>query len=86
MPLNEQPVRTLMRTMIQELQIAPDQVITRQQVIQWFNQYYPNVKIGTIDGHLTRMSTNAPSRLHHTLMPDGSDDLFFKIDANRFRL
>lgn len=84
--LHDKPVRILMRDMVQEMQVAQSQVITRQQVEEWFTQRYPDVKNGTIAGHLTRMSTNAPSRLHHSLQSDGSDDLFFKIDATHYRL
>lgn len=86
MPLNEKPVRVLMRDMIGDMKVAPGQVLAKQQINGWFKEHYPNVKDGTVAGHLTRMSTNAPSRLHHNLLQDGSDDLFFKIDATHYRL
>jgi len=75
-----------MRDMIEDLHLLPDQVITRQQVIAWFHKLYPKIKARTVAEHLTRASTNAPSRLHHKLKPDGSDDLFFKIDVNSYRV
>ena len=32
------------------------------------------------------MSTNAPSRIHYNVNPNGSDDLLFQIDRSNFRL
>ena len=32
------------------------------------------------------MSINAPSRIHHSLRLNGTDDLLFQIDRNNFRL
>ena len=86
MRLNERPVRILMREMTEKKAVAPGQILTKQEIIAWFGQHFPNVKQGTVEAHLTRMSVNAASRLHHNLMPDGSDDLFYKIDAGRYRL
>jgi endonuclease len=85
-PLYDRPVRELMREMVGELGLRTGEVLTRDRVFEWFRSRYPLVKEGTIAAHLLRMSTNAPSRLHHTLRADGSDDLFFQIDARRFRL
>ena len=55
----------------------------RSDAIRWFENNYPKVKRATITAHLTRMSTNAPSRLHHNIKSD--DDLLFQIDRNTFR-
>jgi hypothetical protein len=85
-PLYDRPVRELMREMVGELGLRTGEVLTRDEVFEWFRSRYPLVKEGTVAAHLLRMSTNAPSRLHHTLRADGSDDLFFQIDARRFRL
>jgi hypothetical protein len=59
---------------------------TRPEILKWFQQNYPKIKQGTINAHLIIMSTNAPSRVHHTLRPNGADDLLFQIDGSRFRL
>ena len=84
--LNEKPVRLLMRDMTASMNLEPGQMFSKIQAIDWFKHNYPNIKEGTVDRHLTRMSTNAPGRLHHDLTSDGSDDLLFKVDSNRFRL
>ncbi|NUO07684.1 MAG: DUF91 domain-containing protein [Candidatus Brocadia sp.] len=59
---------------------------TRQEILTWFSEKYPKIKQGTINAHLIVMSTNAPSRVHHNLRPNGADDLLFQIDRTRFRL
>ena len=55
----------------------------RSDAIRWFENNYPKVRHATITAHLARMSTNAPSRLHHNIKSD--DDLLFQIDRNTFR-
>jgi hypothetical protein len=59
---------------------------TREEILGWFQERYPRIKRGTINAHLTVMSTNALSRIHHNLRPNGADDLLFQIDRSRFRL
>jgi hypothetical protein len=54
--------------------------------LAWFKDNYPKIKQGTVNAHLTIMSTNATSRIHHTLRPNGADDLLFQIDRSTFRL
>lgn len=86
MPIYEKPVRELMREMVLDLGLQPGEQLAREQVLEWFRTRYPLVKHGTVSAHLVRMSTNNPSRLHHKLRPDGSDNLFFYIDSGRVRL
>lgn len=86
MSLYEKPVRLLFKDMVHDLGLAPDEVITREQVHTWFNQKYPKVKDGTISAHLLKMSVNAASRIHYSVNPDGDDDLLYQIDSQRFRL
>lgn len=59
---------------------------TRQEILTWFKEHYPKLKRGTVNAHLIVMSTNAPSRVHHKLRPNGADDLLFQIDGSSFRL
>jgi len=59
---------------------------TRKEIRAWFVEHYPKIKTGTVNCHLIRMSTNVPSRAHHTLRSDGADDLLCQIDSSRFRL
>ncbi|MBL3558552.1 MULTISPECIES: endonuclease NucS domain-containing protein [Marinobacter] len=84
-PLYEKPVRALMHDMVQDIQLKPDAVISRDRVRLWFREKYPKIKDGTIAAHLLRMSVNSKSRVHYGAKP-GADDLFFQIDPKHFRL
>lgn len=59
---------------------------TRQEILAWFQERYPKLKRGTVNAHLIVMSTNAQSRVHHNLRPNGADDLLFQINSSGFRL
>jgi hypothetical protein len=59
---------------------------TRQEILAWFQKHYAKIKSGTVNAHLIVMSTNASSRVHHNLRPNGADDLLFQIDRSSFRL
>jgi hypothetical protein len=86
MALYEKPVRLLFKDMVSDLGVEPGEVITRDEVNDWFKANYPKVKYGTISAHLLKMSSNAPSRIHYSANPNGDDDLLFQIDSHRFRL
>lgn len=85
MALYDKPVRALMWDMVADLGLTKGQVITRDQVLEWFAERYPKVKQGTIGAHLIRLSTNARSRHHYSAKPK-DDDLFYQVDGGRFRL
>jgi len=59
---------------------------TRPEILAWFQEHYPKLKRGTVNAHLVVMSTNATSRVHHNLRPNGADDILFQIDRSSFRL
>ncbi len=82
----DRPVRILMQEMIPALGLSPGDTFSREQAVQWFAENYPKIKQGTIAAHLIRLSTNVPTRLQYNVRSDGSDDKFFKIDSNTFRL
>ncbi len=86
MSLYNQPVRLLLREVIQDLKITPGQIFDKPTVLTWFHEKYPLVKEGTIAAHLIRLSTNARSRLHYSPRSDGSDDAFYQIDGSHYRL
>jgi endonuclease len=86
MSIYDKPVRLLMKDMVTDLNIREGQIITREQVSSWFENNYPKIKPSTVSAHLLKMSTNAPSRVHYNVNPDGEDDLFYQIDSQRFRL
>ncbi len=85
MALYDKPVRKLFWDMVTDMSLQKGEVLTRQQVIDWFSANYPKVKPATIAAHLIRLSVNAPSRHHYSAKPD-EDDLLYQIDSSRFRL
>jgi hypothetical protein len=72
-----------MQEMASSLASADGSQFVRSDAVRWFEDNYPKVKRATVTAHLIRMSTNAPSRLHHNIKPD--DDLLFQVDRNTFR-
>lgn len=56
---------------------------SKDDAIDWFARNYPKIKEGTINAHLLRFSTNAPSRLHYSVKAD--EDLLFQVDGSHFR-
>jgi len=86
MPIYEKSTRLLFRDLIKDLGIQKGQILERSKIYSWFKQKYPLIKKGTISAHIILFSTNAPSRIHHTLDPNGKDDLFYQIDSTRLRL
>ena len=85
MPIYDKPVWKLMHDMVADLGLERDNVITRNEVLEWFARKYPKIKQGTVSAHLIRLSTNAPSRVHYHARP-GTDDLFFQVGKGRYRL
>ena len=59
---------------------------TRKEILSWFQEKYPKIKQATVNAHLILMSTNAPSRIHYNVRPNGADDLLFQTDRSNFRL
>lgn len=72
--------------LIQRKPLSEKGYFTRAEILTWFKEKYPKLKQASINAHLTLMSTNAPSRLHHSLKPNGEDDLLFQVDRSTFRL
>ncbi len=75
MPIYDKPVRVMIRDMISALSPTSGQHFSKDAALEWFAQNYPKIKEGTISAHLIRFSTNALSRLHHTIKAD--EDLLF---------
>lgn len=84
MAIYDKPVRLLMRDMVEDIGLTKSQILTKEQVVQWFAKNYPKIKQGTISAHLIRLSTNAPTRIHYKAKQ--ADDLFFQLDGSHFRL
>lgn len=81
----EKAVRFLMVDMVKDLKMQKESVLTKRDAIEWFRNKYPAIDQKTVECHLTRLSVNAPSRLHYHAVPR-EDDVLFKIDSNHFRL
>jgi hypothetical protein len=86
MAIYEKSVKFLLLDMVKDLSIQKDDIIERHKINSWFMQKYPLIKPGTISAYLIKLSTNAPSRIHHIVDKNGRDDLFYQIDGKRFRL
>ncbi len=85
MAIYDKPVRILMKDMINDLGIKKGDILTKGQAISWFRDNYPKIKLATITAHLTRLSINAPSRIHYSARPK-DDDVLYQIDGSHFRL
>jgi len=85
-PIYEKSVRLLMKDMVAKIGLKPDEILQREKVLQWFQEYYPKIKVGTLHAHLAKMSTNVPNRIHFKASPSGEDDLFYRIDPSHYRL
>lgn len=100
MPIYQRPTRELFEEFVQSFVPPPSQGLglierkslskggnfTRKEILTWFQENYPKIKQATVNAHLTRMAINAPSRIHHSLRPNGADDLLFQISRSIFRL
>ena len=51
----------------------------------YFGMLNPNNSPNAIQGHITMMTTNLPSRLSHKPKKDGSDDLLFRVSKGIYR-
>jgi hypothetical protein len=57
----------------------------KNEIVVWFEKYYPKIKLGTISAHLLKLSVNAPSRIYYSIHNDGTDDLLFQVSSTTFR-
>lgn len=56
---------------------------TADEIISWFGSHWPKIKSNTVQAHLTKMSTNAQSRIHLGAKPE--HDLFYRLSPRLFR-
>ena len=66
--------------------LADGGFFTRKECISWFFEHYPKIKSSTVSAHLGLLSTNFPSRVHHTLRAGGQDDLLYKTGPSKYRI
>lgn len=84
--MTQKPIRQLLQDMIQEFDLKPGDIFTKEQTLAWFQHNYPKIKQGTVVAHLLRFSVNAPSRVHHLSTTPEQDDWLYQIDNRTFRL
>jgi len=84
MAIYDQPVRLLMREMVEHMPVKHGETVSKENVVRWFAEHYPKIKQGTVGAQLIKVSTNARTRIHYAAKPE--DDLFFQIDGSHFRL
>lgn len=82
----EKPTKELVRDFVKDMGLTKGKIFSRKDFLGWFKAKYPNIKKGTLNAHLTKMSVNAPSRVHYHAPSSGEADLFFQIDGSHFRL
>jgi len=86
MPKSDKTTTELMKDYFLSIGLQGEKTFKRQELYNWFNKNYPDVKKGTLHGHLVKLSVNASSRKHHHIRADGSDDILFQIDTDTYRL
>lgn len=82
----EKPTKELVRDFVLAMSLTKGKIFSRKEFLSWFKTKYPNIKKGTLNAHLTKMSVNAPSRVHYHVPSSGEADLFFQINGSHFRL
>jgi endonuclease len=86
MPIYDKPVKFIFKEMIKNLNVQKGDILKREQFMSWFQKNYSKIKDATVSAHMLKMSTNAPSRIHYNVNPNGEDDLLYQIDTQTFRL
>jgi hypothetical protein len=86
MPKVAKTTTELMKDFFVNIGLQGEKTFKRQELYNWFNKNYPDVKRGTLYGHLVKLSVNSPNRKHHHIRADGTDDILFQTDTDTFRL
>ena len=81
----DRPTRALLKEMLAQWNLAPNETFAAQRAVDWFANNYPKLKPGSIRAHLVQASTNDKSRLHHPAT-NTTDDLLFKVGTAEYRL
>ena len=84
--MSKKTTTEMMKEYFVSIGLQGEKTFKRQELYDWFNKNYPDVKRGTLYGHLVKLSVNASSRKHHHFRADGSDDILFQTDTDTFRL
>jgi len=84
--MSKKTTTEMMKEYFVSIGLQGEKTFKRQELYDWFNKNYPEVKKGTLYGHLVKLSVNASSRKHHYFRADGSDDILYQTDTDTFRL
>jgi hypothetical protein len=85
MPIYEKSTRELLNEWAEKY-IEPAQTFSKSMPLQWFAANYPETKATTIRAHMSAMSTNSQSRIHHPVRPGSGHGTFFQTGRDEFRL
>ena len=85
--LYDKPLHQLMKAeMIPALGLEGSKTFSLQDAQTWVQQNYPKFKASTVSMHLRRLSTNSTSRHHFRVATDGTDNIFFELEDQSYRL
>lgn len=84
--LYNKTTRELFKEFVTANNISKNQIILKDDIKKWFQQYYPKTKKNTVYCHIVRMTTNNPTRVYYNAALDGSDDLFIQLNNGTLRL
>jgi hypothetical protein len=69
--------------MVNDLDLSEQNIISRGDIITWFNKHHQEVKKSTLNCQIILHSTNAHSRIHYGAKQ--KHDLLFQINRDQFR-
>jgi len=78
--------RELMREYAESFKDDFGKLFLRKEIRDYFQNNFPKIKKGTIDAHISRLTTNNQNRLHYSVNSDGQDDVFYQLPDKSLRL
>jgi len=64
--------------------LAPGQIMDKDQIVNWFKTNYPKIKSNTVNCHIIKFTTNHTTRIYYNAGP--ANDLLFQLPDKRLRL
>ena len=83
MAIYEKSTNQLLTEYIKE-NLKPGQVMDKDQIVGWFKSNYPKIKVGTVNCHVIKFTTNHKTRIHYNAGPP--NDILFQLPDKRLRL
>jgi hypothetical protein len=79
-------IKIAMRNMVEDIKLSRDQVLTRQDILEWFANHYPAYSENAISSHIYLMCVNLKARESHNISIDEDIDLFWKQENGQYIL